>query len=233
MNRLSKFVALPIAILTVAIGLAIGILTFSEDARHYFISSKLYGFLAYTYNEIRPYMLYGNNESCISDLTTETIKFSPVAETHDGSCTVKSGVRITSIGRTKILPSAILTCSMAKSLLEWEEYVQAIAKDVLASNVAEIRHIGTYNCRALHAMPMILSEHAYANAIDIIALKLENGKEFTIKANWNNNTESALFLTKIAVKACNSFSLALTPNSNRAHADHFHFDNGIYLGGDC
>ncbi len=233
MNRFSKIIALLIAILTSFIGLAIGTLAFSTDARHFFIGSKFYKILVYSYNEFRPYALYGNNNLCISNLKTKAIKFSPVAETRDGSCVVKYGVRITSIGRIKLSPSAITTCSLANSLLYWEEYVQTTAKEVLASSVAEIRHLGTYNCRALHTTPMILSEHAYANAIDIVTFKLKNGKEISIKSNWNNNTKSSIFLNTIAIKACNWFSLALTPNSNRAHSDHFHFDNGIYMGGDC
>ena len=50
-----------------------------------------------------------------------------------------------------------------------------------------------------------------------------------VKIDWNRNTEKGQILKKAYKVACNYFNNILTPDSDQAHHDHFHFDNGFGL----
>jgi len=232
-KRPAKIAILMLGAVAALVSFALTLMYFSPDARQTFLRSDVYETLAGSFNKLRPYANIGNSASCIENLKSLSIEFKPVAEIRDRSCIVKHGVRIARIGDAIISPNAVVTCSLATSLLAWEKEVQNTAHEVLGVRISEIKHVGTYSCREIRTMPKILSEHAYANAIDIVSFRSEDGTRYAVKRDWQRDHKVSAFLKGIAVKACQSFSLTLTPNSNRAHADHFHLDNGLYMGGDC
>jgi len=45
--------------------------------------------------------------------------------------------------------------------------------------------------------------------------------------DWRGQTPEAEFLRLAHAGACNYFRVALGPEFNRAHRDHFHLDRGI------
>ena len=57
-----------------------------------------------------------------------------------------------------------------------------------------------------------MSQHSYGNAIDIAAID-----GIPISTNWRAS----------AKKACWYFNNVLTPETDRAHHDHLHLDNGL------
>ena len=65
-----------------------------------------------------------------------------------------------------------------------------------------------------------------ANAVDIAAFKLADGRIVDVKSNWGTDTPEGKFLKKMHSGACRLFSVTLGPDYNAAHADHFHFDMG-------
>jgi hypothetical protein len=72
-----------------------------------------------------------------------------------------------------------------------------------------------------------LSEHGRANAIDIAAFNLANGRRITVKADWNGPDDKArAFLRDLHTAACRRFNVVLGPDANAFHQDHFHFDMG-------
>ena len=99
------------------------------------------------------------------------------------------------------------------------------AEKYLGSPVERIVTYGTYSCRNV-AGSSRRSEHALANAIDIAAFKLADGRMVDVKSNWGQDTPEGKFLNKLHSGACRLFSVTLGPNYNAAHADHFHFDMG-------
>jgi len=208
------------------------VLYFSHSARQKFLGGTVYAGIAYGYNELRPYANFGNTASCIEDLKTQALEFSPVTKFRTQSCVVEHGIHITLIGEAMLFPPAITTCSLAKSLIAWEKQIQNSARKLLNGKIKKIHHIGTYNCRS-GPMPKVLSEHAYANAIDVTGITTDAEIFISIRDDWHGDAKEALFVRAIATNACQPFSLVLTPNSNEAHADHIHLDNGLYLGGDC
>ena len=70
-------------------------------------------------------------------------------------------------GKIVYEPSPLLTCPMALALASFERIVQEQAAAIFASAVVRIEQLGTYNCREMSAYPGWVSEHAYANAIDL------------------------------------------------------------------
>ena len=83
-----------------------------------------------------------------------------------------------------------------------------------------IEHMGTYNCRTI-ANSKIMSEHSYGTAIDIS--KIDGA---SVKLDWNKNNEKGKILSNAYKVACKYFSNIITPDTDRAHHDHFHLDNG-------
>ena len=75
-----------------------------------------------------------------------------------------------------------------------------------------------------------MSEHGYANAIDIGRLFLENGRTISIYRDFERGEETktatGAFLRAISRRANdeNVFSHVLTPFFDAAHNNHFHLD---------
>lgn len=145
-------------------------------------------------------------------------------------CGVVNGVRFSTAGGTRIGVDK-LTCEMAAALTLWIEHeVQPEALARLGSRVASIEDMGTYDCRNIVGSKLFASrrsQHATANAIDLAAFTLEDGRKISILRNWNGNGKEAEFLRTIHTRACRYFRVALGPEYNAAHKNHFHFDRGL------
>ncbi len=86
--------------------------------------------------------------------------------------------------------------------------------------------MGTYSCRTMiGAGSGKLSEHAKANAVDIAAFILSDGRRITVKDGWVGGDDGD-FLRAVRAAACRRFSTVLSPDYNAAHHDHLHFDMG-------
>lgn len=144
-------------------------------------------------------------------------------------CRVPDGTRILPEGRQSIdySPSGLITsCPVAAALALWErDVVQPAARRHFDSRVVRIDHAGSFSCRRLYGRSEgRFSEHATADAIDIVAIRLGNGRRITILRDWRGEPAEAAFLREIRDGACDLFSTVLSPDYNSAHADHFHLD---------
>jgi hypothetical protein len=123
---------------------------------------------------------------------------------------------------------ALMTCTLASAMYAFEKKViQPQAQKYFNQPVAKILHVGTYNCRPMRGSSNLLSEHAYANAIDITGFQLQDGTVISVRRDWNDTGSSGKFLHVVAKKACGIFRKVLTPNYNELHYDHFHLDQGV------
>ena len=119
-----------------------------------------------------------------------------------------------------------LTCGETASIYLWERnFVRPLAEDILGSPVATIETYGSFSCRTI-AGSSRMSQHAYANAIDIWGFRLEDGRLITVKDHWREDGPNGEFLDAVHEGACGLFSVLLGPDYNAAHADHFHMDMG-------
>jgi hypothetical protein len=124
----------------------------------------------------------------------------------------------------------VLTCGMALALASFERILQKEALARFASPVARIDQIGTYNCREVQAYPSTVSEHSYANAIDLTRFVLRNGRVIEVLRDFDKSetpkTPAGDFLRVVTRRANDEdvFSHVLTPFFNAAHRNHFHLD---------
>jgi hypothetical protein len=116
-----------------------------------------------------------------------------------------------------------VNCDLAKHLLQ----LSAILDEL---GIIEVTHIGTYNCRVI-AGTTTLSEHAFANAIDLHEFVAADGTVYNVEQHWEYDTDAPVtpegrFLYDLAQRLYDEwvFNVILTPSYNEAHYNHFHVD---------
>lgn len=129
-------------------------------------------------------------------------------------------------GRVELRPAAILRCPMVNSVDEWvRTAIAPLAVRYLRSPVTRLQIAGSYSCRTRNHVPGAkLSEHGLANALDVSAFLLADGRKITVKRGWRGNRDERLFLRAVHDSACQRFTTVLGPNADRHHQDHFHVD---------
>ena len=176
----------------------------------FIIAEFFYNLPSNAFNKFRYYTVNGGGENCIKKFGEYSSDFKSIGSFENGKCRVKNAVRISSFNKTKLSSDLTLSCPTA---LKVAKYFNAI-------DAKYIKHMGSYNCRTI-ANSKIMSEHSYGSAIDIS--HIDNA---SVKVDWNENTENGKILRNAYKVACNYFSNVMTPDTNKSHHDHFHFDNG-------
>lgn len=174
---------------------------------------------------------------CHERLKVEQVRFKPavlpVQKTRDGNIcgTEQAVVYLGSQHGVRYSPAPIVTCGMALALARFDEVVQLQASENLGSRVQSVRQLGTYSCRKMARFPSWISEHSYANAIDIQSFVLESWRTVKVTSYKRNEASSeARFLRGVARALFDDgvFSVVLTPAYDRLHHDHFHLDLARY-----
>lgn len=179
-------------------------------------------------------------EACEERLEDVGVRFEksriPVHENKSGiTCGAPQAVRyVSGPGKIRWSGKPKVACPVAMALSRFEVVVQEEAKRHLGRAVKKIRHMGTYNCREMAAYPGWVSEHSYANAIDIRSFTLAGGKEIPVLGHYGEpgapKTASERFLQAVARRTVDEdiFSVVLTPAFDRLHRNHFHLDMARY-----
>ncbi len=161
---------------------------------------------------------------CLSDLSKAHVRFSPLPNRQfSGGCSQIDSIKLLDVGAdvTNLGP---VKCELASKFAAWTEYaVKRAARQYLGSDLKRIETMGSYSCRNIAGSGK-LSEHAHANAIDVSAFVLADGRRITVENNWKSGRREMQFLTAIHDSACKRFGTVLSPNYNAAHRDHFHLD---------
>ena len=124
-------------------------------------------------------------------------------------------------------PSGLVTsCPVAAGLHLLElRVIQPAAMRHFGKRAATIDHAGSYSCRRLYGRSEgPYSEHATANAVDILGFRLEDDTRVSVLRDWNSRGAKAEFLREVRDGSCRLFSTVLSPDYNAAHADHLHLD---------
>lgn len=137
-------------------------------------------------------------------------------------------------GKIKYNGAPTLTCRMALALARFEELAQDQARRHLGQRITAFKHLGTYSCRKMVRFDFV-SEHSYANAIDIAEMVLDSGQRISVQQHFGRTgeaprTREAEFLRSLARRAFDErlFSTVLTPYWDNLHRDHFHLDLARY-----
>jgi len=120
-----------------------------------------------------------------------------------------------------------MQCPLTLGTYIWAHEVDDLAQTYFGTGLKKIHHVGTYSCRRQRGNGSnAWSEHAFANAFDVIGFELNNGQIVSILKDWNGEKNKRRFLRSARDKACDIFRVTLSPDFNKAHADHFHLDMG-------
>lgn len=142
-------------------------------------------------------------------------------------CGISAPLKISALedGTVTVGPTATLNCPMTYVVDHWlSEAVQPAALAWLGVPVAEIKQISSYSCRPRNNQRGAkVSEHAYGNALDVAGFILADGREITVKADWNGDPNARGFLREVFAAACERFKTVLGPGV-KFHSDHFHLD---------
>lgn len=170
---------------------------------------------------------------CRAVLERSEIAFTALPPTGEGACALTDRTRLGDYPLSPDTPT--VTCPVAAALEIWRrESVTPAARELLGSDLARIEHLGAFSCRRMYgAAEGRWSEHATANAIDIAAFVLEDGRRISVLSDWDGTAPEAQFLRAVRDGACESFATVLSPDYNAAHADHFHFDQDDRWTGVC
>jgi hypothetical protein len=165
--------------------------------------------------------------ACLSRLPTLGVVYKTLPPMNPGeSCNVDMPLEVSSIGSgVSIAPKLILSCRVAEGLALWmkNSVIPAASAD-LSAIPNKLPNAQSYVCRTRYNNPgEKVSEHAHANAIDVVAIGFADRPPFEIKARDGDSPE-ARFQSTIRGQSCTYFTTSLGPGSNEAHATHFHLD---------
>jgi hypothetical protein len=141
----------------------------------------------------------------------------------DTAFVVAAGAR----GEVAFTTEATLDCPMVAALDRWiDGAVQPAAYALYGQPVTEIKVIGSYACRGRNgASKGPLSEHAFANAVDIAGFTLADGRTVAVLDGWRGGTgEEQTFLRAVHRGGCAEFTTVIGPDGDRHHQDHIHLD---------
>lgn len=155
----------------------------------------------------------------------------PIAEVQCGAPSPLAVSGVMANGRLVPLSGAITTtCGMATALPGW---IASIDGYLFAKDNTRIESVlvGTsYMCRNVNnASGGNLSFHGFADAVDIVGFKLEDGRTVTVEGDWTDALSSEGRMLRFAHdSACATFTTTLGPEANAEHHDHFHLDLGCH-----
>ena len=103
-----------------------------------------------------------------------------------GQCGTPAPIVLRRVGAVEIVPPAVVNCRIAAKLSQWvEQKLQPIAKEVLDVPVLRIVNASAYICRQrVGSSNDRLSEHSFANALDVSAFVLNDGRTIDVLTHW-------------------------------------------------
>ena len=125
---------------------------------------------------------------CIKSVAPLTADLVAVAPLRNGECGTPVPGLLRSIGsknRVTLDPPLLLNCPMVVSLYRWlDDVVQPAAQKAFGAPVSKL--IGSsYSCRTVYNLPNEhLSQHAFANALDLPMFILADGRKVDFAHGW-------------------------------------------------
>lgn len=165
---------------------------------------------------------------CLSGLDRQGVRYRGLPDRYQGGgCRVVGTIQLLDIGLPVTNLTAV-TCPVAAALTDWSRTVRQLARERLNTDIVRIESFGSYACRPVNSqIGGRLSEHAFANAVDIAAFVLADGRRITVQQGWNGPDAPVRDFLRMAHRAgCRRFAIGLSPDSDHFHYNHFHFDMG-------
>ncbi|MBB2203882.1 extensin-like domain-containing protein [Gluconacetobacter takamatsuzukensis] len=167
-------------------------------------------------------LLSGAPDLCRAALRTSSLPMQEHAHSGTAACPLQDVLTVG--GRDIPLDPAsfLASCNLAVrwSLFE-TRVVGPVTQQVFHTGIGRIRHVGSFACRDVRDRPGAQSSHATADAIDVSAFILADGREIPVVA-WSQPGPRGLYLHRLRDGACPIFGTVLSPDYNSLHAAHFH-----------
>jgi hypothetical protein len=123
--------------------------------------------------------------------------------------------------RVAVTPPATLRCRMATEIADWVRTDVVGLTAALGSEPSALDNFDSYECRSFNRLPGgHLSEHGRANALDVRAIKLANGKSIEL----TDRTVARDLRERVLHSVCARFMTVLGPGSDWYHEEHIHLD---------
>lgn len=151
---------------------------------------------------------------------------------YDG-CGTQSPYQLKSItvsGRDiQLATPATVNCAMATAFIDWVKRVDQLSRTNHNAGIKSISTGTSYMCRRRNnAKTGKISEHGFANAIDLTGFALTNGKQVQLPEAWHAGHEDQQLIRQSHKLGCKIFTTVLGPEANALHKDHLHLDMGCH-----
>ncbi|MDB5539839.1 MAG: hypothetical protein JWQ89_1566, partial [Devosia sp.] len=162
----------------------------------------------------------------------EATALPPISEGQQ--CGLQSPLSVTGVlanGRMVPVSGGVQTdCGVASALPEWIASVDSYVLAKENTRIAEVVVGTSYMCRNVdNGKTGNLSFHAFADALDVVGFKLEDGRFVTVEGGWTDALSPEGRLLRFAHdSACTHFTTVLGPEANALHHDHLHVDLGCH-----
>ncbi|MGB7102788.1 MAG: extensin family protein, partial [Xanthobacteraceae bacterium] len=124
--------------------------------------------------------------------------------------------------KVAVVPPATLRCTMAEQVARWvREDVAPATKAIAGSFLRRLDNLDSYECRSQNRIRGArLSEHGRANAFDVGAFRVADGRvlgltDVKVAKTWRE---------ALRASACARFATVLGPGSDGYHEQHVHLD---------
>ncbi len=168
----------------------------------------------------------GETRTCFAELSQSGARFTPLPDQDRGGGCITRGTLTLNDAGVPTSNLGLITCPLARNFVAWVRHaVRPAAMQVYGQDAVRVETMGTYSCRNIYGgRSGRLSQHAFANAIDVSGFVLADGRRVMVLGGWTGDARDREFLRLIRASACRRFGTVLSPDYNAAHANHFHFD---------
>jgi hypothetical protein len=167
------------------------------------------------------------DERCRARLAKLGVRFEPLPAISQGQCGAPYPLLVSWLpDGLEVSPPATLVCPVAEALARWSlDVVSVEASRHFEAPPVRIAIGTSYECRSQNrAADAKLSEHAYANAVDVMSFTLGKGKLVPVGESHAAESPEGRFQAAVRSGACSYFTTVLGPGSDAAHATHLHLD---------
>ena len=169
---------------------------------------------------------------CLAKLGQAGTQFTSLPDRYYGAgCSAVNAVNLSALQgdreRFSLANMGPVTCPTAELMAGWSRFgVDRAARQILGSPLARIETMGSYACRNVAGSGR-RSAHASAEAVDVAAFVLTDGRRISVLADWSSGGRAEReFLRVVHASACKRFGTVLGPDYNAAHRDHLHLEKG-------
>jgi hypothetical protein len=215
-------------VLLAALAIVVAVAALSSEARRMLENWYVGAPFALTVNAMRVRLNPRNDDGCLERLAASGQPFRKIPDTDfPPDCPVVHAVAL----EWPVRSLRFMTCGLATAVhAYWTDGLQRLASDILGEPIVRIGDLGVRNCRPMTGHRFLRSEHAFANAIDFAEFELASGDIVRVKDAWYGDDRRAWFVHEAARRACDFFSMVVTPDHDPDHRDHIHVDVGIFSG---